>query len=232
MKFIIDPKIFSFFPDMSLVVAIPEILNNVDPQGKVSEFWRKSWKSAGSSDLENAQSHPHVKQLRQQFQAIGVSHKKFPTSIEALLRRALKGGDIFSINPVVDFYNAVSLNHIVAAGAFDLEHLEGDIKLRLTETGDHFTALGQERPMELEPGEVAYASDNMILTRHFMWRQARKGLVDLKSSKIFLISEVPSIGGKEMAIRVEKDFREGLQQIFGVSSQTFIIDSSQSLLEF
>ena len=139
---------------------------------------------------------------------------------------------IYFINPLVDFYNAISLNYIVAAGAFDLEHLEGDIKLRLTETGDHFTALGQEKSMEVEPGEVAYASDNTILTRHFMWRQARTGLVDLKSSKIFLISEVPGIAGKEIAIKVEKDFREGLKQMFGVSSQTFIIDSAQSLIEF
>ena len=95
MKFVIDPKIFHYFPDMHLVVAIPEILNNVDPQGKISGFWRKSWKSVGLSDLKNAQSHPNVKQFRQQLKAIGVYHKKFPTSIEALLRQALNGVDIF-----------------------------------------------------------------------------------------------------------------------------------------
>ena len=232
MKFDVDPKIFSFFPGMHLVVAIPETLTNSDSEGLVSTYWNQAWLAAGNLDLPNAQSHPHVRQFREQFQGIGVSHKKFPTSIEALLRRALKGGDRFSINPLVDFYNAISLNHVVAAGAFDLDPLEGDIKLRLTSEGDQFTALDQGEAIIVDPGEVAYASGSTILTRHFMWRQARTGLVGLKSSKIFLISEVPGIAGKEIAIRLENDFREGLQQMFGVSSQTFIIDSSQSLLEF
>ena len=184
MKFIIDPKIFRFFPGMYLVVALPEPLRNVDPEGKVSQYWKHAWETAGAPDFPNAQSHPHVKQFREQFQGIGVSHQKFPTSIEALLRRALKGGECFSINPLVDFYNAISLNHVVASGAFDLNPLEGDIELRLTREGDHFSALDQEGSMELEPGEVAYVSGNTVLTRHFMWRQAKTGLVQQKSSKI------------------------------------------------
>jgi DNA/RNA-binding domain of Phe-tRNA-synthetase-like protein len=40
---------------------------------------------------------------------MGVSGRKFPSSIEALLRRAFKGGEPLRINPLVDFYNAVSL---------------------------------------------------------------------------------------------------------------------------
>ncbi len=232
MKFVIDPTIFSFFPGMHLVVALPEPLRNVDPEGKVSQYWKHAWETAGTLDLPNAQSHPHVKQFREQFQGIGVSHKKFPTSIEALLRRALKGGECFTINPLVDFYNAISLNHVVAAGAFDLDPLEEDIELRLTRRGDHFAALDQEESMELEPGEVAYVSGNTVLTRHFMWRQAKTGLVQQQSSKIFLISEVPGIAGKEKAIRVEYDLKEGLQNLFGVCSQTFLLDSSQIVVEF
>ena len=196
MKFDVDPKIFSFFPGMHLVVAIPETLTNSDSEGLVSAYWNQAWLATGNLDLPNAQSHPHVRQFREQFQGIGVSHKKFPTSIEALLRRALKGGDRFSINPLVDFYNAISLNHVVAAGAFDLDPLEGDIKLRLTCEGDQFTALDQD------------------------------------SSRIFLVSEVPAVAGKECAIRIEKEFQEGLRDFFSVPSQTFLLDSQRTQIEF
>ena len=158
--------------------------------------------------------------------------RNFPTSIEALLRRALKGGDRFSINPLVDFYNAISLNHVVAAGAFDLDPLEGDIKLRLTREGDQFTALDQGEAIMVDPGEVAYASGSTILTRHFMWRQARIGLVHQDSSWIFLVSEVPAFAGKECAIRIEKEFQEGLRDLFGVPSQTFLLDSQSTQIEF
>ena len=40
MKFVIDPTIFSFFPGMHLMVALPEPLRNVDPEGKVSQYWK------------------------------------------------------------------------------------------------------------------------------------------------------------------------------------------------
>ena len=86
MKFDVDPKIFSFFPGMHLVVAVPETLTNSDSEGLVSTYWNQAWLAAGNLDLPNAQSHLHVRQFREQFHGIGVSHKKFPTSIEALLR--------------------------------------------------------------------------------------------------------------------------------------------------
>ena len=70
MKFDVDPKIFSFFPGMHLVVAIPETLTNSDSEGLVSSYWNQAWLAAGNLDLPNAQSHPHVRQFREQFQGI------------------------------------------------------------------------------------------------------------------------------------------------------------------
>ena len=118
------------------------------------------------------------------------------------------------------------------AGAFDLDPLEGDIELRLTCEGDQFTALDQDEAIMVDPGEVAYASGSTILTRHFMWRQARTGLVHQDSSRIFLVSEVPAVAGKECVIRIEKDFQEGLRDLFDVPSQTFLLDSQRTQVEF
>ena len=54
------------------------------------------------------------------MKAVGVSRKKSPSSVEALVRRAGKGGEPVSISPVVDFYNAISLKYLVPAGGFDI----------------------------------------------------------------------------------------------------------------
>ena len=67
MKFDVDPKIFSFFPGMYLVVAVPETLTNSDSEGLVPAYWNQTWLAAGNLDLPNAQSHPHVWQFREQF---------------------------------------------------------------------------------------------------------------------------------------------------------------------
>ena len=40
----------------------------------------------------------------------------------------------------------------------------------LTRPGDEFTALDAGEAEVVAPGEVAYASGNVILTRHFIWR--------------------------------------------------------------
>ncbi len=230
MQFDVEPDIFKLFPGLHLVLALPGPLDNRKHGGEVEKYWKEAWNQAGRLDLQNAQSHPRVKTWREQFQQMGVSAKKFPTSIEALLRRALKGGEPFQINQVVDFYNAVSLKHVVALGAFDLDSLEAGIELRRTRTGDHFTALDQESPLMQDPGEVAYTSGSTVLTRHFMWRQSRLGLVQESSSNVFVISEVPGIAGLEGAVAVEDELRNGLQTFFGVHAETCILN--QSLTSF
>ena len=82
----------------------------------------QSWEDAArsASDHDNPQSHPRVAAWRTAMSEVGISGRKFPSSIESLLRRAFKGGGPPHINPLVDFYNAVSLRHVVPAGGFDL----------------------------------------------------------------------------------------------------------------
>src|SRR4051794_41495989 len=122
MRYVIAPEIWERFPGMRVAVAVAEGVDNASPCPTVEALWRESWAAAGGLAVQyaNAQSHPHVAPWRERFKAMGVSSKEYRSSIEALLRRAMKGGEPFSINPLVDFYNAVSLRHISPAGGFDL----------------------------------------------------------------------------------------------------------------
>ncbi len=171
----------------------------------------------------NAQSHPRVAPWRARWQALGVSGKQFPSSIEATLRRALKGGEPYSINPLVDFYNTISLRHYVPAGAFDLGQLQDPIEVRLTRPGDQFQALDEAEPQPVPPGEIAYADGATILTRHFVWRQSRVGLVTAETRDAILVSEVLGEVGAEVAAQVFDDMRDGLRQWFGVESQGVVV---------
>jgi len=151
--------------------------------------------------------------------------RKFPSSIEALLRRALKGGEPPRINPLVDFYNAVSLRHVVPAGGFDLEEIDGTLEFSLTRQEDTFQPLDDSSEVSVEPGEVAYASGNEILTRYFVWKQSRKGLLDESTRSLFLVSEVlgevESDSGVEDAVL--KDFADGLRRYFNSEPAVFLI---------
>src|SRR5204863_7298692 len=95
------------------------------------------------------------------------------------------------INPLVDFYNAVSMSLVVPVGGFDIGALdEADIDVRLTHQGDSFDALDADRPLPVPPGEVAYATGSTVLTRHLVWRQSKPGLITGETTDAVLISEV------------------------------------------
>lgn len=210
-QLIAAPEVFARFPGLRVAVAVGHGLDNAASHPAIEAAWRAAWQAAAAegAPFGNAQSHPRVKPWRERFAAMGVSGKQYPSSVEALLRRAMKGGDPFSINPLVDWYNALSLRHVVPAGAFDLAAIAGPLELRLTRPGDTFTALDSDAPEALPAGEVAYADGATVITRHFVWRQARAGLVTPQTCDVS-ISHI-----RRRAKRVEPGIEAALLQCRG-----------------
>lgn len=230
MHFTIQRQIFTFFPGLKIAVAVAQGVDNQADRPGVAALWDKTWATAKKAAVYgNAQSHPRVKPWRERLNAMGVPAKKFPSSIEAILRRALKGGPPFHINPLVDFYNSVSLTHFVPAGGFDLGALHS-LELRLTQGGDRFVALDATEAEAVPAGEVAYADGSTVLTRHFVWRQARTGLIQRETKDVILISEVLGEVGPAVAEAVLEDFRTGLEQHFGVPAAAFLLDENNSTI--
>jgi DNA/RNA-binding domain of Phe-tRNA-synthetase-like protein len=232
MLFTVDPEIFERFPGMRIPVAVATGMRNSTESPGVAELWRAVWSDAAAARAYgNAQSHPRIVPWRERFRAMGVSGKEFPSSAEALLRRALKGGEPFAINPLVDFYNTISLRHVCPAGGFDIGEIAG-LQLRLTRDGDTFHGLDAAEPLSLPPGEIAYTDGQTVLTRHFVWRQAREALVTPATRDVILLSEVLGEVGAETAQAVLDDFRDGLATHFGAEARTFFVSTEQPRIEW
>ena len=127
----------------------------------------------------------------------------------------------------MDFYNAVSLRHVVPAGGFDLAQLGDALELRLTREGDTFRPLDRTSAERVEPGEVAYASGNEVLTRHFVWKQSHVGLLSESTGTVLLVCEV--LGEVEesadgLAQAVLEDLCEGLRRHFGAEPVSFLVE--------
>lgn len=227
-EFVVEPEIFSHFQGMQLVVAIARGIDNQAENASVRANWQAAWAGVAEFGIDDARLHPYVDAWRKHFAVLGVSMKRFPTSVEAMLRRALKGGDPFTINPVVDFYNTLTLRHACPAGAFNLGVIHEPIQLRRTLAADRFTALGSDTEIELSVGEIAYASGHSVLTRHFMWRQSVQGLISEDSTDVFFVSEIPGIAGSEVAQTMCDDLVNGLANCFGCESVSFILDAQRT----
>ena len=147
-----------------------------------------------------------------------------------------------SINPLVDFYNAISIAHGVTAGAFDLAALkrlggdndndnDGDspLELRLAGGTEMFDGLGarEGEAVRVGRGEVVYAMGEVVLTRQLAWRQAVQGLVGEGTRDVVFVSEVLCEGGraerKKLAEEVERSFREGVRGCFGVEATVEVL---------
>ena len=229
MRFVVSPKIFELYPGLKLPVVVAQGLEPTANSIRVEKLWREAWEEAGllASTYANAQSHPRVAAWREAMAATGVSGRKYPSSVESLLRRAFKGGEPPRINPLVDFYNSISLRYVVPAGGFDLALLGDALELRLTREADTFRPLDSASAERVEPKEVAYASGNEILTRHFVWKQSHKGLLSESTRSVFLVSEV--LGEVEesadgLAQAVLEDLCEGLRRHFGAEPVNFLVE--------
>ena len=229
MRFVVSPKIFELYPGLKLPVVVAQGLEPTANSIRVEKLWREAWEEAGllASTYANAQSHPRVAAWREAMAATGVSGRKYPSSVESLLRRAFKGGEPPRINPLVDFYNSISLRYVVPAGGFDLALLGDALELRLTREADTFRPLDSASAERVEPKEVAYASGNEILTRHFVWKQSHTGLLSESTRSVFLVSEV--LGEVEesadgLAQAVLEDLCEGLRRHFGAEPVNFLVE--------
>ena len=204
----------------------------VNPQA-IDALLTAGWQSAGQAAAQygNAQSHPNVLPWVEHMKAAGAPRKKFPSSIEALLKRAGKGGEPFRLLPAVDFYNAISLAYLVPAGGFDIDALANGLELRLSREGDTFQALDSEAEEAVPPGEICYADGSSVVTRHFVWKQSKHALLTPQSRNIFFVSEIPGELPQGSAEAVEKAFVEGLKECFNISARAQIADAESTSVE-
>lgn len=114
--------------------------------------------------------HPHIASWREMYRSFGTKPGDYRPSAEALIRRAIKTGELPMINTAVDIYNLVSVRHIIPMGGFDIDDVQGTIQLRFSEGGEEFTPLGAVKQEETYPGEVVYSDDSRILTRRWNYR--------------------------------------------------------------
>ncbi|KAL9614961.1 MAG: hypothetical protein Q9167_000603 [Letrouitia subvulpina] len=224
---------------MQVVIVVAYNLDNQSENRSIKAFAEDiaSTTVKNLSTYPNAQSHPRIALYRDTLKAVyNLSAKKFPQSNESLYKRLYKEKKAPPpINPLVDFYNSVSIKYGITAGAFDLGELQtrstAPLELRLSTAGDTFKAL-DARPNETEKpvaeGELVYVQEKTVLTRHLAWRQAAEALITEKTKNVIFMSEIfneegPTATPTKLAASVADEFVHGLKDFFGVEGRvTFL----------
>lgn len=126
--------------------------------------------------------------------------------VKRLLKNLLKKQEFHKINPLVDLYNLISMDTKLALGAHDLDKIEGNITLRLTQGNENYIPLGSEEAKEVKAGIYSYIDDANDIICYSEIRQVDKTKVTNESKDIFFIVQ----GNKETSDKYVKDIAKEL----------------------
>ncbi len=192
--FVVEPSFWGLFTDCEIgVLVISDIDNsedgNAETRDRVVADLERANELARNHLIEPVLSqNPAVAVWRDAFQRFKTK-KGARSSIEALLKRVDKGQGVGPINPLVDIYNAISLEYALPCGIEDVDTFAGDLRLTVTDGGDTFQALGDAEPSETLPGEVAYLDDAGAVCRCWNWRDGQRTMLTERTTHAVAIIE-------------------------------------------
>jgi DNA/RNA-binding domain of Phe-tRNA-synthetase-like protein len=130
---------------------------------------------------------PVLRGFRDLHDALKRSNKRFPSSAEALVSLFLRRGVVPQINPLVDIYNAVSLETRLSLGAHDLRAVQGDITLKISDGSERFVPLGAAQPEPINAGEYCYVDQTGEVLCRLEHRQCERTKVTPATTGCFYI---------------------------------------------
>lgn len=200
MFFSIQKELFDILPDLTIGMVVARDVDNTHPSKEIDDLLAQAVEEVKKNFVgDKAQEQPRIKPWRAAFSKLGISGSKFPSSIESMARRILKGDPFPKINPLVDLYNSVSLRFLVPMGGHDLDTIEGNIYLRFAEGWEPFAPMGGGETLTVPKGELVYRDDREVLTRNWVWRQCEKDKATEKTRHIFIPIDVLGEVGRERA---------------------------------
>lgn len=171
----VDDAVFELRPAYrALLVAVDGIVPG--PSDATSEtLLRAAEAGAQARSSTPVEELPHAAAWRDAYRAFGAKPQRTRNSLEALTRRAIRGG-LPRINRLADLYNTISVLHQVPLGGEDLERYAGSPRLVRAQGTEPFDTVADgidvvEHP---EPGEVIWTDDLGVTCRRWNWRQCRR----------------------------------------------------------
>lgn len=234
MQFVIAPEVFAALPTACFgVVAV----KGAKPGPAAEEIRRRLAEAVESctAALEGVaiKQAPEIVPYREAFRALGINPNKYPCSIEALLTRIAKGKGMPSINPLVDFGNAVSLRHRIPIGAHDMATFrDGVLEVRPARDGDRFNPFGGGEAEIPDPGEIVYVSGGEVRTRRWTWRQSETGkITDATDSLLFPVDGFADVN-RAQTLAARDELAAWAEELLAAEVTVGWIDAGSRVFEF
>lgn len=228
MRLIVEPAFWELFPDAVIGVVAAHRLDNQTPSIACREQLTAAIAAAAARlDGADIAQDNAVAPWREAYRKFGVKPAKYRSGIEGLLRATRNGGPA-SINPLVDCYNTVSLNHGLPCGGEDLGAIVGDLVLTRARGDEYFVPLGSAEAAPPGPGEVIYRDDAGAVCRCWNWREAdRTKLTSATRDAVLVIEGLPPTA-RERVRAASDDLADSVRELLGAETRVFLLDRDVS----
>lgn len=184
----IDPNIVSLAPGFRALSISVEASKMVNPDIAAEALSRAS-QSLMTGDVAWAEA--HLLAWGNVFRKFGAKPQRTPCSAEALRKRVLRDGSMSGIDPVVDLYNAISIQYAIPVGGENYAAYIGEPRLVVADGTERFDtmkdgALTDELP---EKGEVVWRDDVGVTCRRWNWRQGVRTRLSAEAKLMWFILE-------------------------------------------
>ncbi|MEM7343215.1 MAG: phenylalanine--tRNA ligase beta subunit-related protein [Chloroflexota bacterium] len=226
MNLTITDSIFTQHPDVILGVVIAHTIDNTTDNPAIEPLLRAA-EAALPEKIGGVPptQHPHIIPWRDAYRKFGAKPKKYPSSIENLVKRVLKGASIAHINNLVALYNIISLTHLLPVGGEDLDAISGDVWLTIAgEDETPIRLLGEKEARPPYPNEIIYKDDIGTICRRWNWKEADRTKLTHDTKNAFLVVEaIPPLDRAMVSVAIT-ELAELISTYCGGDISTAILD--------
>ena len=133
----------------------------------------------------------HLAAWAETFRKFGAKPQRTPCSAEALRKRVLRDGSLPSLDPIVDLYNAISIEYAIPVGGENIEAYVGSPRLVVADGTEPFDTMKEGAPAfeYPDPGEVVWRDDKGVTCRRWNWRQGVRTRLGADAKSMWFILE-------------------------------------------
>ncbi len=233
MKLTVNPQLFTAFDNPRIAVTVVKGTDNRADiaafESEIGELITSLREEYGNKTISQL---PKIAAWREAYRTFGVKAKDYPSSIESLYKRIMRGQPN-RISPLVDIYNYISLKYMLPAGGEDTDKMQGDLQLTYATADEKpVTVLGKNEVQAPAEGEVIYKDDAGTICRRWNWREVVRTILtdDTKNCMLILEALNPVTDG-ELLI-AQKELGDLVEKYCGGSVKHFMIDKKHQPISF
>ncbi|ASA57831.1 B3/4 domain-containing protein [Vibrio gazogenes] len=143
------------------------------------------------TESDYAWAESHIDAWGDVFRQFGSKPNRTPCSAAALRKRVLKNGGMESIDPIVDIYNAVSIQYALPVGGENIDAYQGTPTLTIADGTERFDTMkdGSLTTESPNAGEVIWRDAIGVTCRRWNWRQGLRTRIEPDTRNMWFILE-------------------------------------------